>query len=365
MRIPNSLKFLALSAIIAVPAVSSAQTTVYSNVVGFDTITCSTGTTGGVGSDSMVSASLHQCAEFVGSVGSVTGTAITPSATVAWGVNDFASGGLLTHYVRMTSGSLLGHYFDVVSNAAGSISIDTSGLPMPAVGDSFKVVPFWTLDSLFPAATQSTFIVSPGTLGFQKRSALFIPDVLSPGINLPYSTEYIITPTGWKRIASGFPAAGTDVIRPDVPFIVRHPNPASAGVASTNYVISGEVSYDAAAVNAATRTGSFRQDTAVAFQRPVDVELQDLGFTSADFVASSGTLGFQRRDTLLVFDYSQTGINRPANREYYMVGSNWIRVDSGNPVANTDVINSSTGLVIRKYQTTSGATSTTINNPAY
>jgi|GEM_PF-1027387 len=372
MRSFHSLKLLALSTIAVFPAVSSAQTTVYSNVVGFDTVTCSTGTTGGLGSDSMVSASMHQCPEFVGSVGTVAGTTISPSVAVTWTINQFRSGGALSHYVRMTSGAQNGQYYDVLSNTASGIVLDTSGMPVPAPGDSFKVIPFWTLDTLFPPATQTTFIVSGGTATFLKRSSLFLPDFVTTGINLVFAEEYIITSAGWQRVSAGFPAAGGDVIRPDVPFTIRHKKPSLSGVASTQYVISGEVSYDAAAVNAATQTGTQQQDNAVAFQRPVDVEIQDLGFVGGsggvgtyDFEVSSGTATFQRKDRLLVFDYSTPGINKVATRQYIMVGTNWVRIDTGFPIANTDVISSSTGLVIRKYQTSGGFSSVTINTPNY
>jgi hypothetical protein len=59
------------------------------------------------------------------------------------------------------------------------------------------------------------------------------------------------------------------------------------------------------------------------------------------------------------------GQNKSAAAIYYRVGPNWIKSVSGNPTANDDLIDATSGIVIRKYEDSSGTQSEWLNVKNY
>jgi uncharacterized protein (TIGR02597 family) len=76
------------------------------------------------------------------------------------------------------------------------------------------------------------------------------------------------------------------------------------------------------------------------------------------FEGSASTLLSQRRDQLLVFDNSAAVVNRAPAKIYFYVTStsNWREATTGFPVADDIEIAPSSAMLIRKYQTGTGAT---------
>jgi len=285
---------------------------------------------------------------------------LAPAEATAWNANELKG----THYVRFTSGSLAGHWYEVVENATSSLTVDLNGENASGLlqGDAFMVVEFWTLDTLFPPASQTTFHKSSGNLGYQQKSKLLVPDLVSSGINLPAAGIYFLSNDGWKKSEAGYPNAGNTILPPGLPFIIRHP----AGVAATDFEPEGRVlrSTDSVALMQAPAN---RQDNTVSIFRPVDVTLSSAGLDETAFASSSSHESGGRSDELLVFDNAKAAFNKTPSALFYKYSQAWFQ-DEGKAEANssaaTNAITASGGLIIRKSQ---GNVSSTFwnNQPNY
>jgi uncharacterized protein (TIGR02597 family) len=161
-----------------------AAESVSTNPVGYVTFTAADGV------DAKFGITMERALLFTASIDSVTAgvlaLSVDPSA---------ATDG---HYIQFTSGSLLGQWFQVVSSSSTTITVaeDLSALGATS-SDSIKVVPFWTLSTLFGDG----FPVSADP--FSSVAQVLLNDVTALGINLPPNRNY-----AYHDGSSGFVAAG-------------------------------------------------------------------------------------------------------------------------------------------------------------
>lgn len=329
--------------------------------VGFNTVTCLPN------SDTYCSVPFAQTWDFQGLISgtpSVTGeqATITPQGTISWTTDQFAG----LYFVRILTGAKAGMYFQILNNAAGTLTIDLAGGNLTGVanGDGFAVSKFWTLGTLFPPATQTTVVASTSTLPAGRRTQLLMPDLFGNGINLAPTRVFFIHAGVWKEAVTGFPTASNVIISPDAYFIVRHNNVNIT--AATTFTASGIVELNPVAIPLATQA-SAQQDNPVTSARPVPVKLQDLKLVNeiggvfqegGAFLGSAGTLPAQRRDQLFVFDNTTASVNRAPSKIYFYVTStsNWREATTGFPIADDVEIAPSSAILIRKYQSGTGAT---------
>ena len=315
-------------------------------------------------SDTIVAVPLALGIEFSGSFSAITlGADGCFTAHVASPVGFITDQFKKFYYVRVRTGNRRGTYFTIVSNSANELTLDSAGHDYSAIapGDSFCIRRYWTLSTLFPPSVEGTasnpLQSSLGPLGPQRRSQVIIPDSTYDGINLPAIGVYYFTATGWHQAVAGNPNADDIILYPDTSFTVRQP----AGIASdATWSLVGSVVEEDQRIPLFTRT-SGGQDNAVALNRPIEFRLADSGLATG-FVASSSTLGAGRRDQLMIFDNSVRAQNKPASAVYYLVGDNWIRAAFGNPSSNDDLISSTAGMVVRKYETPTGVTAEWLNS---
>ena len=215
------------------------------------------------------------------------------------------------------------------------------------------VVEFWTLDTLFSPGLQPTFHKSSGNLGYQQKSKLLIPDVDASGINLPAKEIYFLTAEGWKQSTEGYPNAGTTILPPGLPFIIRHP----AGVEATNLEPVGRV-LDSKDVVVLSQLPGNRQDNTVGIFRPVDVPLSNSGLDETAFASSVSHGAGARKDELLLFDNKSAGFNKNPSAIFYKFSQTWfldeVKADS-NSCAAANALSASGGLIIRKSQGSSSS----------
>jgi len=258
----------------------------------------------------------------------------------------------------MLTGAKAGMYYTILVNATGALTIDLAGDNFSGVvnGDGFAISKYWTLGTLFPPATQTTIIASTSTAGPGRRTEVLIPDILGNGTNLAANKKFFINAGVWKESTAGLPVSDNFVLIPDTYFIVCH-NHASI-IAATTFTASGIVELNPVSLPLATLTNG-KQDNPITTGRPVPIKLKDLDLISSSaFVGSSGTAGPGRRDELLVFDNSVATVNRSPSAIYFYntTTSNWRQATVGFPVADDVEIAPSSALLVRKYQTASGAT---------
>jgi len=346
---------------LAAVTIGHAQTTVTTDPVGFVTGTCL------AASDTVVSVPFHQSPAYVGPLSSAPtnsgSNAILSFSAPGWSTNQYQ----FTHYVRFSSGAKAGSYYQVIANDGSTLTIALNGdtVAVSGSGDQIQLIPFWTLDTLFPPATQTTIVASAGTTPPLRKTQILFPDLAKDGINLSASAVYFLNGSTWTKAVTGFPTAGTTIIPPDCSFIIRHP----ASVATpTAFVPQGTVETGTLVSPLYTLASGF-QDNAIAISRPVPLTLDEAGLASG-FVASNGTAPPSRRDQILVFDNTATGLNKSASAVYFLSatvsGTNWVQATTGFPiVSGSKILQPGTGIIIRKYQASGGATAFWTNSPTY
>jgi uncharacterized protein (TIGR02597 family) len=320
----------------------AAAQSVVSDPLGFNTIVCP------ANSDTIVGVPFRPNGSQQGTLSAVpTGTDHVSATLTLGGSPGFTADEFKdTHYVKFTSGAMDGHYYAITGNTADTLTVDLNGenVPGAAVDDNVIIAQFWTLDSLFPPADATTdpattghaIVASLGTLAFRRRTSVLLPDMTTTGINLAPNAIFYIHDALWKKAGQGNTDFGATILYPDSYFIIRHPAAVTTG---TNFKSSGEVESGNMTIPLSTQINE-AQDNFIAIPRPVDVQLNELNlFESGAFVASLGTLAFQRRDQLLVFDNAQQALNKAPSAIYFHDGTNWLKAGDGTNPHDTDVIN--------------------------
>ena len=144
MKSNQTLAFI-LSAI-ATLQIASAQTTSYSEVVGYEKKSFVAGTTGhGVG--------LVQAAKYQGQATSVSSASLTvTSAPFTAGAFNPVDG-LPSHYIQITSGTQTGLVVDILSNTTSVITVESGDLASVTGTPSFVVRPHVKVSTLFNGNT--------------------------------------------------------------------------------------------------------------------------------------------------------------------------------------------------------------------
>lgn len=343
----SSLAALA-AALLAAPGVQ-AQTTATTDPVGFMTINLP------VGSDTIVAAPLSKAPVFQGAVTSLSGFVVTVTGA------NFGDLTTSPHYLQAVTGAQAGMIFDIASNTADTITLVNNGVTPTGLsaGTTFKVVPYWTLGTLFPATDQGvSFTPSASTLGNARRTQILFPSVVGTGINrAAASTFFFVTNSSWRSTTNSGVSADSTAILPDSYIIVRNPTNAATGLKLT---VAGSVNTAPMAVQL-DRLSTGANDNYVSVSRPTDQTLNDLGLISSGaFTPSASTLGNARKDQLLIFNNASIGINKAASATYYyltnLTTQGWRSTTDGSTDAGTNVIPAGAGVVIRK------ATSTNTNS---
>lgn len=347
----------------ALPAVAESVT---SEPIGFNKVTCLSNSDTIVGVPFRVQGSLTTKAAAVPVVNA-------GSATLTLTVTNLTAGALTRHFIKFNSGAKDGAWYDVTDNTTDSVTIDLNGDNLTGVvaGDALVIAEYWTLNALFPPAAATTdpgttghaIVASIGTLAFQRRTELLLPDLQGAGINRATSGKYYIHGGIWKKSGDATGAdQGALLIYPDSYFTVRHP---ASVAASTVFKSTGEVEVRNFTIPLATLTTG-QQDTFVGIPRPVGVTLAGLNlWQSGAFVKSDGILAFQRRDLLLVFDNAAAAQNRSASATYFHNGTSWLKLNDGTVNHDTDIIPAGAGFIIRKYRTADGSSALWKNTPSY
>lgn len=292
------------------------------------------------GSDTHISLPFQRPVALETQVSSISGNVITISASANITGNQFvyvANTQTNTYYLQFTTGNRAGMYYTVTTNSPTTITVNPNGDAGLAgnvgTGDTFRVIPYWTLSTLFPngQGLYATTTLTP-------KSSILLPPGNTPGINLSAAAiYYYYTGTGgpgWLKSGdtSGF---HPDVILPpDSLFIVRHP----PSTADTQLVLVGNVPMSAQAVILNNLQANTPQDNALALPVPISVTLAGSGLSSV--MTSTTTL--TPKDELLVFDPSVSAQNKAATAIYFYYtgtgGPGWLKVGDTSGFHNNDVI---------------------------
>jgi uncharacterized protein (TIGR02597 family) len=242
-----------------------------------------------------------------------------------------------------------------------------------AAGTGVSIIPFWSLNTLFPAANAGTSY-TPSTSTHVLNTLILIPSYTTAGINLPAATVYYYLSTtgntGWRSYSDATTTDhGNDYILPDGYFTVRQANSS----ATVTLAFSGAVPMNKL-VTSLTTSSTQAQDNLVGLNRPVGVALSSLGLNAADGSFQTTTSSHNILDELLISNNAAVAINKSASTIYYYVNdivNNVANVgwrsygDSVTAPHDSDIIPAASALTIRKAATSNGQTVDWSNNPNF
>lgn len=368
------MKKLKLSLILLSLLSGAAQAQVTTSPVGFNTIVALGN------SDTRFSIPLQRPSVYQGLVQSVSGSVITVQGLPGWTLNQFSyvSGTQTnTYYVTPTTGNKIGMFYTITANAADSGTANTTTLTVNSDGDtldnssgilngdSISIIPYWTLNTVFPGQVGITSTTSASGAGSMTR--IFLPDPTSAGVDLAATISYYYYSgtgfggAGWRRSGGGLTnIKNDDILSPDSYMIIRQDGISS----NATITVSGGVPTNTRSYIIGTRAANTDQDNAVAVDVPVPLTLtQSNLYESGAFVGTTSASG-ATGDKLLVFDDTVAAIDKAAVKSYYYYtgtgfgGPGW-RLQGGglSTIRNTDVVfQPGAGYIVRKQGTSTAAT---------
>lgn len=321
----KTISLLTASALLAFNPLAAVET----DPVGYVTTTAQNG------SDTFAAAVLSEQIELATSVDSVSTSVVT--TTLDLSPDAFNN----THYVLFTSGEETGQWYEVIDTAASSLTleIDVAALGVTA-GDSFKVVKFWTLESLFPSSSEFAASNDP-TLPVAE---VLLNDLNASGTNLSSAASYfyhdgsspILNSTaGWYQTGSLSPS-GDVRLSPETYFTVRN-----LSGEDFNITVPGSVPTSPVGTTVVSSSGS--QDNQLVNPYPAAMSLNDSGLTSVVSASTDPTLP---GDQIILFNIVGSSTNRSSVASYfYHDGSSpilnftegWYQVGSLTPAGSVEI----------------------------
>lgn len=280
----KSFRVLLLCATLQV-GTSFAQTTVYTDPVGFVNVTVK------AQSDAVLSVPLQRSAVFMGSASAVnTGAStVTLSSAPTLPANTtcallFASGAKEGMFAKITS--LNGAVATVTLNAGD----DLTGI---VSGDKVTIMPYWTPATLVP---------STAPIGLK----LMTFDSARVGVNIATTKFYAHAGSGnWLNGMTGA-SASNDPLEFGSSFVLQNPS-------NTDLTVSfvGDVPMKKHRAILATLAANTAQDIRFGYSSPVPETLANVGLVG------------QEGDQLFEFDNSVAGYNRPASQILIYTSGSW------------------------------------------
>ncbi len=319
------------------------QTTAYTTPVGFVTITVP------ANADTTVTPPLERATVYAAGSSSIAGDVIGASGLTPGAYVSPAT------YLEVTSGPLLGKRYPVTANSAVSITVNGGATTLQVQGfvsgNTYKVVPYWTLNTLFPAgagvgttndAFNPTAFVFASSLNFGTNKASAVAYFYCTGdvgngvvagwydANNPFSAPLDNTPIDLSRMYS-----------------IRNPSASAQSV-----VVSGQVPNTQTVIPVAVNTAY--NDVYLGAPYPIDVSLPNSGLQSA---IQGSPDAFNPVEVVFVYNDLGAGFNKAASVGYFYctgdvgngVAAGWY--DANNPFTaplTDNVIKAGRGLVIRK-----------------
>ena len=302
--------------------------------------------------DTYVSVNFTRTPEYQGAVASLNADSgiVQLGNNPAWASNCFAYDEVSQpkrYYAKFMDGALEGEWFDIRANTEDTLTllISAEDLAKVEVGDNLQIIPYWTLDTLFPEGgvldkVTSGIAYDGGTIVFKYTN--FNDGVVEhpKGVNIPASKSfyYFAKSNCWK---SGVENAGSEIIEPNAVLKFRQ---------QKNYSINvpfvGAVPMSATVFNVKTETD--HQDYRLAVPTTTKVKLSDL----TPMLISTGIIepstSRDMRDILFLYDNSKQTLNPSATDWFFFLESTSKWYNSKQVPSDDVEIASDATLMIRK-----------------
>ncbi len=266
------------------------------------------------------------------------------------------------YYIKITSGELEGAWYNVLANDSYSLRIEIGAgeIAKIAVGDTFQIIPHWTMDTLFPDGggfSKATKIsaTSGATILYKYTSFSENGLVYQIGINNAAAQSFYYRERGnikgWRD--GNMDDASNALIEPNAVFVAVQPDNETC-----RYSYFGNVPMCATSFILFTLDngdGVVDQDIYLPVPAVVDFELSELTASLIDsgaFVPSS-SIASNPVDIIYAYENKNTGVNLiPDNTFYYRLRnttSKWL--DANKQDAETYKLSAGTAIIIRKKAT--------------
>ena len=311
-------------------------------------------------SDTFIGASLTRPPAYVGTVLGAAGSGITVSGEPQWEIGAFtyvAGVQPNTYYVRLgaapegETNPFEGRTFTVEVGGASDLIVtdplngDLSTVP---AGTKIEVIPYWTLNTLFPPEDAGvTFEESPSALITQRKTQVLFSDKTGVGINIPKNKIYFFFNGNWRKSGSSSLLSFDDVIiEPQTPIMVRD---TSAGATDKDFLLHGNVLLGKL-VSFVKSQASEPQDNYLNVPFPIPRTLGTLGLIdSGVFQVSPSSLLSQRKDLLLIYSNTTVVTPKPYADAYYYANGAWRKVGGSASLDFDDQeIDSDVQIILRK-----------------
>lgn len=324
-----------------------------SPIWGTQTLSCS------ANSDTYIGITSTRAPVFAGKVQSVQGgtTNVVAVGEPNWAANQFVySAGVQPnhYYLKFTSGQLEGAWYDIKSNGAYylQIEIGNAELAKIAAGDSFEIIPHWTMATLFPNGADFVKATTKSLTGITyiyKYTKYEDGTIVYPSgsNNAPMASYYYRARSPYFNwMSDSTTVADDDIVEPLSVLVVRQP--AQAASVSVN----GVIPMCKASVLISNLSETDNTDNYFAVPSAVDINLGDLNVALIDSGAfvpqtSKSSIGV---DNFYVYDNSAEGKNRaPAHNYYYKNRSGDVGWRENKTAVDSAVLESGTQmLIVRK-----------------
>jgi uncharacterized protein (TIGR02597 family) len=313
-------------------------------------------------SDTYVSIPFTRAPEFCGTVQSVSNNAITVQGSPGWTNGQWSTpttpNQYFPYYAVLTSGSKEGVLGTITNHSADTLILVgvCPELTGASAGDQLAIVPFWTLNTVFPSGTG----VVASTL-VSTRTQILFPAI--PGLSgLPPSHVYYYLNNAWRRSTPAAPASSNfnDVpVLPDKFFIARQNNNAR----TTTFAPTGSVVQYTTRMCLYASASSPAYDNFVANYHSTTQTLDQANLAAAITASNPGATNPAINDLLLVYDNAAMKKNKAPAHVYFYNVDHW--ADLNNPPYSVNrggdpVFIPGTGLTIRRSP---GSVSVWVNPP--
>lgn len=265
-------------------------------------------------SDQRFGVSLQRPALYTAAASAVSGSSITVTGSIS-------SLGSEAKYVKFSSGALAGQWFTLTSSTGSSVSVAENLQSLGALaGDKFEVVPFWTLNTLFPNGAG----LPVSTDAFGPVAYVLLNNPAASGVNIAPSSFYFYhsgatdgIDAGWLDNADPFAGAVPNVIIPPETSVIIRNGTASLG----SLVTVGRV--PALTSNSVVARVGGGQDSLIYNPYPASLTLGNsgLGKATGESPVKPSTDFFDPSEFVLFYNNSASGLNgAPTAFYFYFIG---------------------------------------------
>jgi len=279
-------------------------------------------------SDTYFTLPYHRPPAFDGLVQSVNGNTLTlqvPTGGLGWTAEEWVQQAEVqadSFYVLVGSGLQEGAGYPITANTMSTLTVNPGSVNLAstiAVGETIRIIPYWTLASLFPAQTGVATTASISGAGAGTLIMGFTP---TAGINLAASQIYYyyngtgFGGPGWRCQEAAFTTLYDNVpILPGAVLIYRNTT-----ASAVNWTVNGAVQMAQFRHAVGTLSSGIQQDNLVGPQVGVGETLAGAGLLTSGVVNPTNSISGVSADLVLTYSGPTTGYNPAMDDIYYYYG---------------------------------------------